>query len=175
MTLDQVDNHLFRIGEGPKGRGLFATQEIPPRTLVHVAPCIRVDKHEYDVHVQYSIFEHYLFNDTHGGHKLLALGYGSLFNHSSRKTNMDYRIDSEKLQILYFSGHKRIAKEEELCIYYGKDLWFDDESANGSNRDTNEQSSSSDDEGFLDRIEIVDSDADDDCANEDGNQPAENG
>ena len=152
---------LIRIGEGPKGRGLFATQEISPRTLVHKAPCIRVSKDDYETHVQYSIFEHYLFNDTNGGHKLLALGYGSLFNHSSKQPNMDYRVDSNGLQILFYSGHKAIAKNDELCISYGRNLWFDDASGHDSS------SSSLEDEGFQGRIDVGESN-DDDIAKPDG-------
>jgi hypothetical protein len=79
---------LFRIEEGSKGRGLFATNTIHPRTVIHIAPCIPVGRDEYESHMRLTVLEHYLFNDK-GGDKLLALGYGSLFNHS-RSPNVDY-------------------------------------------------------------------------------------
>ena len=69
--------------------------------------------------------EHYLFNVA-GGDKLLALGYGSLFNHSGHP-NVDYRVDAANLCIRYLSGHN-IQKDEELCISYVENLWFEDAS-----------------------------------------------
>ena len=139
---------FYQIGNGPKGRGLFATQNVPPRTLIHVAPCIRIDCEEYQNWMKHTILEHYLFN-TSSGCKLLALGDGSLFNHS-RNPNVDYRIDHQNEVIRYSTGHAPILEGDELCIYYGHNLWF------RNTDDTNEDDSSSHDEGegFLDRINL---------------------
>ena len=147
---DQVACRCYKIGAaGPnKGRGLFATQDIAPRTLLHAAPCLHITKEEYENHMKHTILEHYLFNGP-GGSKLLALGDGSLFNHS-RHPNVDYRVDAANLYIRYLSGHKAILKNEELCISYGANLWFED--ANGDDIST-----SSDEEGFLSRIDCDDS------------------
>ena len=135
---------FYRIGTGPKGRGLFATQDIPPRTLLHVAPCLKVEHEEYGAYMKYTILEHYLFNTT-SGCKLLALGDGSLFNHC-RQPNVDYRVDSDKEVIRYSSGHAPIGTGEELCIYYGANLWFED--ADG---DDEEEPSDAEDQ-FLGRL-----------------------
>jgi hypothetical protein len=132
---------LFRIEDGPKGRGLFATQNVPPRTEIHVAPCIPV-------------LEHYLYNDV-GGNKLLALGYGSLFNHS-RSPNVDYRI--EEGSIVYSSGHKQIQRGEELCISYGANLWFDDADGADDSSDNSEEKGEDGLIGFLGRIELGEED-----------------
>lgn len=139
---------LFRLAEfGPKGRGLFSATDIPPRTVIHVAPCLPVGREEYENHMRHTILEHYLFNDS-GGNKLLALGYGSLFNHS-RTPNIDYRIEAGS--IVYSSGHRQIPRDEELCISYGGNLWFDD--ADGLEK-SSESSDENDIEGFLGRIEL---------------------
>lgn len=122
----QSETNLCKIRNGPKGRGLFSRSLIPSGTLIHEAPCIRVVKEEYENSMCHTVLEHYLFNVA-GGDKLLALGYGSLFNHS-RHPNVDYRVDAANLCIRYFSGHKNIQKDEELCISYGESLWFDDAS-----------------------------------------------
>ena len=55
---------------------------------------------------------------------LLALGVGSLFNHS-KQPNLDYRIDHDNLIINYFAA-RNVSPEEELTIFYGSDLWFED-------------------------------------------------
>lgn len=153
-----ADGSVFDIGEGPKGRGLFASTDIPPRYLIHVAPCVPILKDEYDRHMKHTVLEHYLFNDARSGNKLLALGYGSLFNHSSHP-NVDYRVNSEELSIEYRSGFQTIPKDEELCISYGSNLWFEDAERVGPST----ESSDGDDEkdgvaAFLGRIEVGDSD-----------------
>jgi SET domain-containing protein len=146
------ESSLYEIKDGAKGRGLFAIQDISPGTLIHEAPCLRVAKDEYDKFMRFTVLEHYLFN-AEGGNKLLALGHGSLFNHS-REPNVDYRLDSPNLCIRYYSGHKMIHKDEELCIHYGGDLWFDDAST------CSQPSSDSEPEivdgvvSFLDRMEL---------------------
>ena len=58
---------------------------------------------------------------------LLALGVGSLFNHS-KHPNLDYRIDNDNLVINYFAA-RHVCPAEELTIFYGNKLWFDDTSA----------------------------------------------
>jgi SET domain-containing protein len=136
----------YRIGTGPKGRGLFATHDIPPRTLLHVAPCLKIERPEYQDYMKHTILEHYLFN-TSSGCKMLALGDGSLFNHS-RQPSVDYRVDGKDEVIRYSSGHAPIQKGEELCIYYGANLWFDD--ADGEK----EEESSDEDEAFLGRLNL---------------------
>lgn len=58
---------------------------------------------------------------------LLALGVGSLFNHS-RQPSLDYRIDYDSLIIRYFAA-RNVTQGEELTIYYGDNLWFEDTSS----------------------------------------------
>ena len=122
----QSETNLCKIRNGPKGRGLFARSVIPSGTSIHEAPCIRVFKKEYENSMCHTVLEHYLFNVA-GGDKLLALGYGSLFNHSGHP-NVDYQVDAANLCIRYHSGHN-IQKDEELCISYVENLWFEDASS----------------------------------------------
>ena len=72
---------------------------------------------------RHTVLEHYLFKGR-AGNMLLALGVGSLFNHS-QKPNLDYRIDHDQLMIRYFAA-REIMPEEELTIFYGDKLWFED-------------------------------------------------
>ena len=107
----------MRIDYGSKGRGLFATQDIPPELcFTMLAPCTWTTECWTIVIIMLYVDHYYLFN-TSGGNKLVALGYGSLFNHSNRP-NVDYRVDTQENQILYKSGYKMIKKDEELCISY---------------------------------------------------------
>ena len=54
----------------------------------------------------------------------LALGLGSIFNHSNRP-NIGYRKDLEQETITY-TALRDIGSGEELCISYGPKLWFED-------------------------------------------------
>lgn len=100
--------------------GVYSTQRIKSGTLIETAHCILISRLEYEQHLCHTILEHYVFNGR-DGRKLLALGIGSLFNHSSNP-NVDYRIDQDR-QLILFSAARDIAPEEELCIFYGR-VWF---------------------------------------------------
>ena len=54
---------------------------------------------------------------------LLALGLGSLFNHSETP-NVDFRRDGPNATIRYYAA-RDIEQGEELFIFYGSELWFD--------------------------------------------------
>jgi uncharacterized protein len=62
----------------------------------------------------------------------LALGLGSMFNHS-RRPNVAWERDISSLSIRYFAL-RDINGGEELCISYGPKLWFDD--VDGPSEDT---------------------------------------
>lgn len=49
---------------------------------------------------------------------------GSLFNHSSTP-NVSYTLDHETESIRYTTS-RIVTKDEELCIFYGHKLWFQD-------------------------------------------------
>lgn len=66
---------------------------------------------------------------------LLALGVGSLFNHS-RQPTLDYRVDYDNLIIRYFAA-RTVTPGEELSIYYGENLWFEDTSSKSNALDSN--------------------------------------
>jgi len=144
-TLFEIKDH----GAG-SGRGLFASEPLLRGTLIHSAPCLLVTKASYQEHAKHTVLEHYLFN-TPNGDKLLALGYGSIFNHSD-SPNVDYRIDKPNLTVNYYAS-KGVEKGEELFIYYGASLWFEDVNAKKS---AIEDTSSSEDEdgGFLFKIKM---------------------
>lgn len=91
-------------------------------TLVELSHCINIPKADYDAHLCHTVLEHYVFNRPGGG-KLLALGLGSLFNHSSTP-NLDYRVDSANSTVRFFAA-RDIVPDEELSIFYGN-VWFED-------------------------------------------------
>lgn len=110
-------------------RGVRAKQSICKGVVVEVAHCIRIPKQEYEDHLRYSVLEHYLYVGRNGC-MLMALGVGSLFNHS-KQPNLYFAIDHDHLVIRYEAA-RNIAAHEELTICYGSEskLWFEDRSVN---------------------------------------------
>jgi hypothetical protein len=62
---------------------------------------------------------------------------GSIFNHSSTP-NVSYILDSEHACITY-TTMRPVAPTEELCIFYGTKLWFEDHSATSTELDGGEE------------------------------------
>ncbi|KAI0693438.1 hypothetical protein C8T65DRAFT_833701 [Cerioporus squamosus] len=105
-----------------KGRGVYASREIPAQTLVEVSPVLLFTAQEYADHGKHTVLDHYTFV-WRDGRMALALGLGSLFNHSQRP-NVPYTIDPATESIRYVTS-RRVLPDEELRIFYGHKLWFD--------------------------------------------------
>ncbi|KAI0771165.1 hypothetical protein BD413DRAFT_551498 [Trametes elegans] len=104
-----------------KGRGIYASREIPAQTLIEVSPVLLFSANEYEAHGRHTVLDHYTFI-WRDGRMALALGLGSLFNHSQRP-NVSYTIDVATESIRYVTT-RRVMPDEELCIFYGHKLWF---------------------------------------------------
>ncbi|KAG6850733.1 hypothetical protein H0H93_009356 [Arthromyces matolae] len=76
---------------------------------------------EYAEHGRHTVLDDYTFKWA-DGRMALALGLGSLFNHSEQP-NVSYVLDTNTESIRYTTV-RDVAPEEELCIFYGHQLWF---------------------------------------------------
>ncbi len=109
------------------GRGVFASADIKKNETIEAAPVIIFD-HDDDGQVAKTILQHYVFEYTKNS-SLLALGFGSLYNHSLTP-NAKYEIEENELgNVLYFIATRKILKGEEIYINYGP---FYDEMYNGA-------------------------------------------
>ncbi|KAK3836021.1 MAG: hypothetical protein JOS17DRAFT_662695, partial [Linnemannia elongata] len=107
---------------GAKGRGVVTTVVIPARTVIDISPILLFPSEEYSTHGQYTQLDHYTYRWKGG--MALALGLGSMFNHSSTP-NVGFQRDIDNGLIRY-STLREIQVGEELCISYGPNLWFPD-------------------------------------------------
>ncbi|KAF8550825.1 hypothetical protein OG21DRAFT_1513562 [Imleria badia] len=123
-TTDWVLNptHCHLRTTTAKGRGVFASHAIPPRTVIEISPVLLFSKQEYDDHGRHTLLDHYAFN-WREGRMALPLGLGSLFNRAENP-NVSYSVDVARECIVYTST-RAIQPDEELCIFYGHQLWFD--------------------------------------------------
>ncbi|KAG6890802.1 hypothetical protein C0995_003235 [Termitomyces sp. Mi166 len=104
-----------------KGRGVYASRAISAQTLIEISPVLFFSKEEYAEHGRFTVLDDYTFKWT-DGRMALALGLGSLFNHSEQP-NVSYVLDTSTESIRYTTV-RDIAPDEELCIFYGHSLWF---------------------------------------------------
>lgn len=103
-------------------RGVFAARDIARGTLIERSHCLMFTAEEH-VHAMRTVLQHYTFC-AGGGVHFLALGIGSLFNHSD-PPNVEYRVHRSE-QTISFQACRDIKCGEELCIFYGRNLWFQD-------------------------------------------------
>jgi len=121
-----------------RGRCLVASRDICRGELVETSHCILVTSEEYLQHCKFTVFENYLYKCA-SGNLLLPLGAGCLFNHSETP-NIDYKIDEGSRIIRYFAA-KDIHAHEEMVIYYGANLWFQQEEASENLEPSSEEDS----------------------------------
>lgn len=112
-----------------KGRGVFTDEFIPAGTLIEICPMIVLPAKDRKYIDETKIFNYYfLWGDKHK-QSAIALGYGSLYNHS-RSANADYESWYEEEEI-HIIAYKDILPEEEVTINYNNDpncqdvMWFE--------------------------------------------------
>lgn len=108
---------LYVRPAGEKGRGVFTSAPILSGDLVERCEAL-VLKHPR----RGSTLDHYVFR--HGAVSLLALGNGSLYNHSARPNCVFTTFSGNGRAFVLFHAVRDIAAGEELTINYGPDLWF---------------------------------------------------
>lgn len=105
------------------GRGVFATEDIEPGELIERAPMV-VLAHRMNYHKDPVIWS-YMYTNTcpcdeckkHGGHFLMILGYGQIYNHLD-ENNAHISFDL-KGQVANINAIKKIKKGEEIFVSYG--------------------------------------------------------
>jgi SET domain-containing protein len=108
------------------GRGIYATRDIKKGEVLEEAPVIVSPKTEKE-HLKKTIIRDYFFRWD--GHFAIALGYGSIFNHSYTP-NARY-ITNIGNRSIDFYAMADIREGEEITVNYNGDpkdkspLWFD--------------------------------------------------
>ena len=100
---------------GKKGRGVFAAKRIRQGATIEVCPMIIVPHPEWNKIAKTKMAD-YVFGWGAKGVGL-ALGYGSLYNHSV-KPNAE-AVTGDKRFTLKYVAQRNIKKGEEITINYG--------------------------------------------------------
>lgn len=108
------------------GKGVFASKNIKKGEIIEVAPILILEFSDFIDTKWNLLFEYYFWMDDF---VVLALGYGSMYNHSPNP-NSKYKINS-RTKTITFTASKDIKKDEEISFNYKKSLksktplWFE--------------------------------------------------
>lgn len=107
------------------GRGVFTGADIPAGTTIELAEVLLLSAADRTIIHKTSLHDYYFQWD--GDRAAIALGYGSLYNHSD-ESNALFELDYDFNQIR-FSAQRDIAAGEEITTNYRvgdpeMELWF---------------------------------------------------
>jgi hypothetical protein len=129
-TIDMFIHPQIQVGPaGQRGRGVFAMSSLPIGTCIETSPVIVLSSAER-LMVEKTLLYDYIFAwGPSEEEAAVALGYISLYNHTS-PSNCEYEMDFEK-KLISITTMRDIAAGEELTINYAADwhlkkpVWFD--------------------------------------------------
>ena len=108
------------------GKGVFAGKNFKKNEIIEIAPILILEFTDFVDTKWNLLFEYYFWMDDFVA---LALGFGSLYNHS-KDPNCEYKLN-RKEQTITFTSTKDILKDEEIFFNYKgvssskTPLWFE--------------------------------------------------
>lgn len=119
-----------RIGTaGARGRGVFAAEAVRQGEVIERVPVIAIPGDEWPLLEESTLFDYCFAWGVDLQDCCVALGHGSLYNHSyAPNARFVRRLDE---QVLEFVARRDIAAGEEVTINYNEDqdslapVWFD--------------------------------------------------
>lgn len=118
------------IHKTDKGRGVYTALDIGKGSIIEVCPVLILeDKDRVAIH-ETVLHDYYFMWNMESGSCAIALGYGSLYNHSD-EPNAEFLIDPAREELKIRSLQRIDAGEEISVRYIAKgerrfELWFDE-------------------------------------------------
>lgn len=120
------------------GRGVFASVDIEKDEVIEICPVIVLPKEQTRIFKETALHNYYFMWGEQLAFVAIALGYGSLYNHSY-SPNATYK--KQENLTLQFIAIKDIAKDEEITVNYNygnpndkTKLWIDEIPPASSNK-----------------------------------------
>lgn len=119
---------LYIVESDQKGRAVFTATDITKGSIIEICPIIILSEVDTQRIHSTKLHDYYFQWDAEQKTSAIALGYGSLYNHSE-KPNADFELVKGDNEIHIFAI-KDIAAGEEVLIDYlvgdkgGGKLWF---------------------------------------------------
>ncbi len=122
-------NNLFILETEDQGRGIYAGVDFNPGDVIEICPVIIIPEWERKELNKMSLHDYYFVWGKEENKAAIALGYGSLYNHSSFP-NAQFVNDLISKSII-IECIKKIGIGEQICLNYIDDgkkekLWFDE-------------------------------------------------
>ncbi|KKQ74038.1 MAG: Nuclear protein SET [Candidatus Woesebacteria bacterium GW2011_GWB1_38_5b] len=108
---------------GKKGRGVFALKDFKRGEVIEKAPIIKLTPKERK-HCEKTILLYYLYPWNSLSDAAIALGYGSIYNHSENPNA--HWVTLHKSRIMKYRAIKDIEAGEEITVDYNGDYEPDD-------------------------------------------------
>lgn len=108
--------HIFFAPSALSGRGVFTSEPILEGTLIEICPVIIIPEAELPIIHQTTLHDYYFFWGEEEKECAIALGFGSLYNHSY-DANAEYILDLEENTIDFYCV-KDIEAGDEITVNY---------------------------------------------------------
>lgn len=114
------------------GRGVYARCDIKKGEIIETSPIIKVPRHDMSNLKESILVTYFFYFDKNKKRLALALGFGSIYNHSYTP-NIIYKIKSKE-KLIDFIALDNINKNDELTFNYHnssdlkskkRPLWFE--------------------------------------------------
>jgi uncharacterized protein len=123
--------YISQSGISGAGRGVFARRDIKKGEVIEECPIIEVSEDDPSNPSEGILITYLYYFGENKEKSLVALGFGSLYNHTYNP-NSFYRID-DKEQTITFIALIDIKKDEEITVNYNHEnpadtspLWFEE-------------------------------------------------
>ncbi len=111
------------------GRGVFTSDIIQNKDIIEICPVIKLSAKDTEILNSTILHDYYFIWDLANKTSAIALGYGSIYNHSENP-NAEFEINQSSQEIRY-QAIKDIPMHDEITINYiglvhdNIKLWFD--------------------------------------------------
>lgn len=119
---------LYIMTDDVKGRAVYCSEDITEGSIIELCPVILLSQQDTKAIHDTRLHDYYFIWNVETAESCIALGYGSLYNHSD-DPNAEFENDFES-QLIRIKANRDIKAHEEICIQYlSKDdeeysLWF---------------------------------------------------
>ena len=118
--------HLYIVSSEEKGRGIYSGLDLSPGDVIELCPVVIIPKHQIQWLDQTELYGYYFLWGEHGD-ACIALGYGSLYNHSDFPNAEAINLLNEDM--IRIQCVKDIPSGQEITISYtsgraSHGLWF---------------------------------------------------
>jgi SET domain-containing protein len=122
---------LYATSSPLGGRGVFTFEPISAGSLLEICPVILIPEEQVEAIHKTVLHDYYFLWGPEEKQAVIALGFGSLYNHSFQP-NAEYEVDQDNLS-LNFYALRDLQPGEEITVNYNGDpddsspVWFEHE------------------------------------------------